>query len=73
MSPDLPDTTGYPLEAAREMLSAAGASEIEVARVGRDEEPSGDKRSMVIRQRSAGEDAVDLTVALEWRTPMRAD
>lgn len=72
MSVDLPDTTGYPLEKAREMLSAAGCEAIEVSRVGPSEEMSRGKRTMVIRQR-ARERGVELTVAAEWRTPIRQD
>ena len=68
-----PDTTGYPLEEAREMLSGAGVESVEVVRVGLAEEFSRHKRTMVIRQRAGGESAVELTVAPEWRTPTRQE
>ncbi|MFO8079553.1 MAG: PASTA domain-containing protein [Armatimonadota bacterium] len=73
MNAEPPDTTGYPLEEAREMLAAAGYDAIEVSRVGRDDELSRKHRVMVIRQRPGKDGAVDLTVAAEWRTPIRQE
>jgi len=70
MTADLPDTTGYPLEEARAILSEAGCEAIEVFRVGYNDDAC-EKRAMVIRQRPAGDDGVELTVASEWRTPIR--
>lgn len=69
MSAEAPDTVGYPLEWARELLADAGCS-IEVSRVGPSQERSRCRRTMVIRQRSDG-GRVSLTVAAQWRTPMR--
>jgi len=73
MSTDLPDTTGYPLEKARELLQAAGVDAVDVVRVGTLDERAQDRRVMVIRQRSGDDGAVELTVASEWRTPMRQE
>ncbi|MFW5867327.1 MAG: PASTA domain-containing protein [Armatimonadota bacterium] len=73
MTADFPDVTGYPLEEAREMLSAAGVEAVEVARVGRPGHPVGERRTMVIRQRPGEDNGVELTVASEWRTPIRQD
>ena len=70
---DPPDTTCYPLEEAREMLYAAGVDAVDVARVGRGDDAAAEKRAMVIRQRTEDGGVVELTVAAEWRTPMRAD
>ncbi len=73
MSGDLPDTTGYPLERARELLRAAGVEAVEVVRVGALDEPGLERRAMVVRQRSGADGAVELTAAAEWRTPKRQD
>lgn len=73
MSGDLPDTTGYPLEEAREKLASAGIEDVEVSRVRPSAEISGDRRVMVIRQRRREDGSVELTVAPEWRTPMRQE
>jgi hypothetical protein len=73
MTADLPDTICYPLEEAREMLSSAGVEGVEVLRVGRSDEAAAEKRAMVIRQRTDEDGGVELTVAAEWRTPMRSD
>jgi hypothetical protein len=70
MSAELPDTRGYPLAKAPQMLVEAGSDAVEVSRVGPSEERSPGRRTMVIRQRSDGE-RVSLTVSAEWRTPMR--
>lgn len=72
MSAGPPDMTGYPLEEAREALSAAGCDGVELRWVGR-KDASGERRAMVIRQRSTESGGVELTVATEWRIPMRKD
>ncbi|MGI5818206.1 MAG: hypothetical protein ACOX9R_08920 [Armatimonadota bacterium] len=73
MSAALPDTTGYPLEKAREMLAVAGCEVVEVSQVGRSGHPDLERRTMVIRQRPGDDTGVLLTVAAEWRTPIRGD
>ncbi len=73
MSGDLPDTTGYPLTRARELLTQAGVEVVEVVRVGVPDAPGLGRRVMVVRQRPGGGGAVELTAAAEWRTPTGQD
>jgi hypothetical protein len=73
MSAEPPDTICYPLEEAQEILREAGYEAIEVLQVGRGDELSRERRTMVIRQRASADGAVELTVAAEWRTPMRQE
>ena len=73
MSAGTPDTVGYPLDRARELLQAAGAGPVSVVQVGTLEEASPQRRAMVLRQRPGEDGAVELTAALEWRTPTRQD
>ena len=70
MSVGRPDTTGHTLERAQELLREAGVGVSDVLRVGPTEEHCESVRRFVIRQREAGEDAVELTVAGEWRSPV---
>ena len=73
MSSDLPDTTGYALARARELLRAAGVESVEVVRVGALDELAPGKRAMVVRQRAGADGVVELTAAAEWRTPTSQD
>ncbi len=72
MSDEVPDTIGYPLDRARELLRAVRRETAELVRVGVvEDDQSEDKRLMVIRQRSLEDGRIELTVAAEWRTPQR--
>jgi len=73
MSGGLPDTIGYPLERARELLRAAGVESVEVVRVGALDELGPERRAMVVRQRAGAGGVVELTAASEWRTPKSQD
>jgi hypothetical protein len=71
MSAEAPDTVARSVDRARELLTAAGCDVVNVIRVGPSEERSAGKRTMVIRQRSCEGGGIELTVAPEWRTPIR--
>ena len=64
MSAEPPDTVGFPLDRARELLRAAGVKQVSVVQVGMQEEASPHRRAMAIRQRSGDDGAVELTAAL---------
>ncbi len=70
MTGGLPDTTGYPLERALELLEEAGAGPVTVSWVG-PPHSEGD-RAFVLRQRP-GDEGPELTVSAVWRTPFPPD
>lgn len=70
MSAVCPDTTGYVLERARELLAGAGVTVVVEQRIGPSEDACEGTRSFVVRQRRLPDGEIALTVAGEWRSPL---
>lgn len=73
MSAGCPDTTGYVLGRARELLAEAGVPVVMEQRIGPSEEACEGTRSFVVRQRRLPGGETGLTVAGEWRSPLERE
>lgn len=70
MSAGCPDTTGYVLGRAREVLAEAGVAVVMEQRIGPSEDACEGTREFVVRQRRLPGGEIALTVAGEWRSPL---
>lgn len=70
MSSECPDTAGYVLGRARELLAEAGVSIVSEERIGPTEDVCEGERMFVVRQRRLADGGVALTVVGEWRSPL---